>query len=156
MFSFLNDSELYGAPLVTPAQTAPSRPGHQQQAAAGTPQPAAPSPAEPPALTLDVFVKAIAHLEKRFLSLEERLLLYHQMLETRLEERRDRGGDLSWLKVLAILVGVALLFYLFFRRLQPPSSAPRFPAEALPQLQAAPPVAPPTPIFVLPSSFVGR
>jgi len=149
MFSFLNDSELYGAPLGPPAPL--GRPGPPQ---ASAPPPAPPSPAEPPAVTLDVFFKAIAHLEKRFLSLEERLLLYHQTLEKQLDERRDRGSDFSWLKVLAILVGVSLVLYLFFCRLPKPApSAEQFP---VPQLPAASAAAPPTPIFVLPSSFVGR
>jgi hypothetical protein len=141
MYSFLNDSELYGAPLV-----APSKPPSHQAAPSPAEKTRSPDEREGTPLTLEVFLKAIGHLEKRLFSLEERLLTNHQSLERRLEEKRAYRTDVSWIQVAVFTISVAVVLCIFFRRPQPA------PTTSLPT--EIPQVSPPTPIFVLPSSFI--
>ena len=142
MYSFLNDSELYGAPLVAPSKL----PSHHQAAPSPAEKVRSPDEREETPLTLEVFLKAVSHLEKRIFALEERLLANHQSLEVRLEEKRAARAGVSWIQVAVFAIGVAVALCILFKR--PPPAVPTSLPTEIPQ------VSPPTPIFVLPSSFI--
>lgn len=176
MYSFLDDKELYGAPLVAsapptvPASGAVMQGGVHPSGARRAPPPVASPPAEqdPGVLpvSLEVFLKTIAHLEKRLLALEEKVLLSTQRMEQQVKEvglAHAKRSDVNWWGFalsIALAVGLSVLLMRSFGR-QPALSEPlpQAPQVVVP-LQAPLPQAasgmPPTPVYLMtaPQTFL--
>lgn len=131
--------------------------------------PPAVSPAEqdPGALpvSLDVFLKTIAHLEKRLLALEEKVLVSTQKTEQQVKEvglALAKRSDVNWWGfTLSIALAVFLSVLLVRSFARPPSlseplaQAPQVVVPLQPPLPAAPGM-PPTPVYLMtaPQTFL--
>ena len=181
MYSFLDDKDLYGAPLVNEAVAqqaslpsgAVSHPPPNQtgvrgglrggQSVSETRPPPAPLDA---AQVIDLIHRTFAALDKKFLGLEERLLLGIQKIETRCSEVNERCSQATrsmwWMVLVAVATSVSLTLLLlrWFPARMPPApgqtlyqSAPLImPIQTPSAAQAGQSVlSPPTPVFVMPA-----
>jgi hypothetical protein len=168
MYSFLNDRDLYGSTLSEQPSPAPQRSAQLQssgpvlvQTLHSRDRPEARAPDPPP----DFFLKSVAVLEQRILSLEERLAVALAKFSTEMAAAAARrpseaAGMSFWTFALAVVAAsglVLLLTWLCRPRWSPP------PQPAMPQLvlqglqaQSLPTMpGPPTPIiFTAPPTFL--
>ena len=174
MYSFLDDKELYGAPLVPTAPPPGPASGsilqggvHPSGGRRAPPPVVSPAEQDPGALpvSLEVFLKTIAHLEKRLLALEEKVLVSAQKMEQQVKEvslAHAKRSDVNWWAfalAIALAVGLSVLLMRSFGR--PPvlsEPLPQAPQVVMP-LQAPLPAAsgmPPTPVYLMtaPQTFL--
>lgn len=169
MYSFLNDTELYGAGMAgeQAARPAAARGPVQVGGPQKPPEPPEPRPAPPPVppMTLihyDVLLRALGSIERRLTALDERTA---QLLE-RAASSKSGGASNVWCTTLICLLAVLFAVWLARPRAAAPNMLMPTQLTAYTQSSAAPPLAagmylprnggPPTPIFLAaaPTSFL--
>ena len=168
MYSFLNDSDLYGSSLSEEPSPVPRRSAQPQPSGPVSVQtsPRGGQEVRPPDPPSDVFLRSAAVLEQRIMNLEERLLVTlakfsSEMAAVAARPPREAAGVTFWTFLLAVAAAsglVLLVTWIFRPRWSPPQPMP----QAMPQpllLQGLPaqsvPLMPPTPIiFTAPPTFL--